>query len=120
VLELGSEAGYGLVAVPTPWDAGAGPSLRTLDATELAGGRGRGTNGTHRRDGLWIADATGDAPWARLGEPAHLAQAAPALAAALGLGAEAGSGLPLGPRVDYTPEEEAAVAERLRALGYLE
>jgi predicted AlkP superfamily phosphohydrolase/phosphomutase len=121
VVELGSDAGYGLVAVPTPWQDAATGCVRELAADELAGGRGRGTNGTHRPDGVWIADAPDGAAWARLREPARLVQAAPALAAALGLApAERGGALASGPRLDYTPEEEAAVAERLRALGYLE
>ncbi len=124
VVELAEEAGYPLVAVPTPWSETASESLRLLGAGELAGGRGRGTNGTHRRHGIWIADAPGPAAWARLPEPASLIGAAPALAAALGLAWEArdasGSGMDSGRRLDYTPGEEEAVAKRLRALGYLE
>jgi predicted AlkP superfamily phosphohydrolase/phosphomutase len=124
VVELAEDAGYPLVLVPTPWsDRGAG-SLRLLGEGELAGGRGRGTNGTHRRHGIWIADAPGRAAWARLPEPAELVGAAPALAAALGLAWDAidgsGAGMASGRRLDYTPDEEAAVAKRLRALGYLD
>lgn len=122
VLELGCDAGYPLVAVPTPWSEPASGSVRRLDAPELAGGRGRGTNGTHRRHGIWIADAPGEAAWTRLPEPAALVSAAPALATAMGLPREAsgGAGMAAGRRLDYTPDEEEAVAGRLRALGYLE
>jgi len=125
VVELGDEAGYPLVCVPTPWsDPGAG-ALRRLGADELAGGRGRGTNGTHRRHGIWIADGPACEAWGRLPSPARLRHAAPALSRALGLAWEprAGAGeggMEAGPRLDYTPAEEAAVAARLRALGYLE
>jgi predicted AlkP superfamily phosphohydrolase/phosphomutase len=124
VIELAEDGGYPLVAVPTPWSEHAAPSLRLLGDDELAGGRGRGTNGTHRRHGVWIADAPGPAAWARLPEPAHLVCAAPALAAALGLAWEPRdpntAGMESGGRLDYTPAEEEAVAKRLRALGYLE
>jgi predicted AlkP superfamily phosphohydrolase/phosphomutase len=119
VVELAEEAGYLHVAVPTPWSDPAASSARRLADDELAGGRGRGSNGTHRRHGIWVADAPGEAAWARLPEPASLRDAAPALAEALGLGAEPGA-MEGGPCIDYTPAEEAAVAQRLRALGYLE
>jgi predicted AlkP superfamily phosphohydrolase/phosphomutase len=120
VVELAEDTGYALVAVPTPWRDGSAEAVRLLADHELAGGRGRGTNGTHRRSGIWIADAPGTAAWARLPEPASLRDAAPALAAALGLDAgPQAPGLDSRPRLDYTPAEEAAVAERLRALGYL-
>jgi predicted AlkP superfamily phosphohydrolase/phosphomutase len=121
VLELAEDARYPLVLVPTPWRDPQAPAVRRLADCELAGGRGRGTNGTHRRLGIWIADAPGRAEWACLPEPPSLRDAAAAPAAAMGL---AGGPRPLGlespPRLDYTPAEEAAVAERLRALGYLE
>ncbi len=124
VVELGEDAGYPLVAVPTPWSDPTSVSLRLLGAGELAGGRGRGTNGTHRRHGIWIADGPGAPAWARLPEPARLVSAAPALAAAMGLAWEprddGAAGMESGRRLDYTPDEEAAVARRLRALGYLE
>ncbi len=121
VVELGEDGGYPLVAVPTPWSDPAAAALRTLPDAELAGGRGRGTNGTHRRHGIWIADAPGSAPWTWLPAPASLREVAPALARAMGLGFEPRtSAMEPGSRVDYTPVEEAAVAERLRRLGYLD
>ena len=124
VVELAEDAGYPLVAVPTAWSDPAQQSVRLLGDGELAGGRGRGTNGTHRRDGIWIADAPGPAAWARLPEPAGLVSAAPALASAMGLAWDpfdaSAAGMESGRRLDYTPDEEEAVAKRLRALGYLE
>ncbi len=121
VVELALDAGYGLSLVPTPWseggDQGAGiPSLRILAADDSAGGRGRGMNGTHRNEGIWIT--TGPGALER-DAPERLSQAAPWLAEAMGL---AWTSTPTSGRdfVAYDDEEEAMVAERLRALGYLE
>lgn len=127
VVELALDRGYGLSLVPTPWAEGgrqgAGlPSVRVLAPAAYGGGRGRGMNGTHRANGIWI-EATGDA---RVGAPpTRLARVAPWLAEAMGLGwhdvaeASRGGDAPPAPR-PYDDEEEAMVAERLRALGYLE
>jgi hypothetical protein len=116
-VELALHEGYGLSLVPTPWADGPA-SVRSLAAEELGGGRGRGMNGTHRRDGIWI-DAAG-----ALGQPPPgLAAAAPAIARAMGLHWDpdvAGDGDEAPSRRDYSVEEDALVAERLRALGYLE
>ena len=128
ILELALDDGHGLSLVPTPWAEGGAqgagiPSVRVLDPVDHAGGRGRGMNGTHRNAGIWVADATDrDAPAA----PSRLTGVAPWLAEAMGLAWKApNSGLreetsdgP--PAVAYDDEEEAMVAERLRALGYLE
>jgi hypothetical protein len=136
VLELGAEGGYALTLVPTRWDGGHALPLRRLAQGELAGGRGRGTNGTHRRDGVWIAAPA--LPALDLGAAPVLERVAPALLAAMGAppegevaaapaerGRAPGAGgreTPPEPRARlvYTPAEEAAVRERLRALGYLE
>ncbi len=134
VVELALDEGHGLSLVPTPWAEGGMqgegiPALRILDADAYGGGRGRGMNGTHRSDGIWIATGAGiEAESA----PARLSRVAPWLARAMGLAwnAEgdqaAGSGdassRPESGRENqpYSEEEEAMVAERLRALGYLE
>lgn len=135
VFELALDCGHGLSLVPTPWSEGgfrgAGiPSVRVLEPDQYAGGRGRGMNGTHRAEGIWIVDdcdarALPDAP-------GRLARVAPWLADAMGLawaglndqdGArEATSVGDCGnrDRLAYDDDEEAMVAERLRALGYLE
>jgi predicted AlkP superfamily phosphohydrolase/phosphomutase len=115
VVELALDAGYGLSLVPTPRGAAA-PALRFLEDHELAGGRGRGMNGTHRPEGIWIEHGTGDAtfPDGR----GSIVDAAPAILRALGLH-PSGPATPRPPRA-YTPEEEALVAERLRRLGYLD
>lgn len=121
VIDLGLVDGYGLSLVPTPW-AERPASTRELGADELGGGRGRGMNGTHRRDGIWVdAHATLDR------DPAGLASAAPAIAEAMDLrwdstpsAGVAGDGESEAGRRDYSADEDAIVAERLRALGYLE
>ncbi|MEE9606372.1 MAG: alkaline phosphatase family protein [Myxococcota bacterium] len=122
VLELALDAGYGLSLVPTPWADARADSLRTLADDELAGGRGRGMNGTHRPYGIWIAAGPGAERLAATGAAPALHDVAPTLASAMGLAWEdERDGAPLaGPAVEYTPEEEAKVAARLRALGYLE
>jgi len=116
VVELALDAGYGLSLVPTP-RRGEAPALRWLEAHELAGGRGRGMNGTHRPGGVWIEHGTGAASFPS-GHGALVDAAGPILRA-LGVSAESASPTP-SPARGYTPEEEALVAERLRRLGYLE
>jgi predicted AlkP superfamily phosphohydrolase/phosphomutase len=128
VFELALDAGYGLSLVPTPWslggDQGAGiASIKTLDPEESAGGRGRGMNGIHRSDGVWIA--VGQGMEAREA-PERLTDVAGWIAAAMGLAwATPDTGDQTATSDDrksvaYDDEEEAMVAERLRALGYLE
>ncbi len=136
VVELALDGGYGLSLVPTPWfeggEQGRGvPSIRVLGADQSAGGRGRGMNGTHRSEGIWVAAGPGaDAQEA----PARLVDVAAWLAGAMGLpwrpdvhpddGGGGGGGGDVGPSsripVEYDDAEEAMVAERMRALGYLE
>jgi predicted AlkP superfamily phosphohydrolase/phosphomutase len=120
VVELALDAGYGLSLVATRWSQPAPEAIRSLADDELAGGRGRGMNGTHRQEGIWIADEALDA-WLESPSPG-LEEVAPALLAALGVAADADRGRaePMAAQREYTPEEEARVAARLRALGYLE
>ena len=59
------------------------------------------------------------APVLHAGHQGPLRDAAPALAAGLGMHWAPGN-LGPGAPAPYTPQEEAQVAERLRALGYLE
>lgn len=125
VIELALDDGHGLSLVPTPWSEGGRqgrgiPSIRVLQAEDYAGGRGRGMNGTHRSNGIWIAQGDGlsDVP------PERLSRVAPWLAEAMGLAWNQAGGVD-GPEdgpepLAYDDEEEAMVAERLRALGYLE
>jgi predicted AlkP superfamily phosphohydrolase/phosphomutase len=116
VVELALDAGYGLSLVPTPRRVAA-PALRTLEDHELAGGRGRGMNGTHRPEGVWIEHGTG-APAFPSGH-ATLAEASAVILSALGVAPDAAPP-PRTPARVYTAAEEAIVAERLRRLGYLD
>ncbi len=116
VVELALEQGYGLSLVPTPRGAAA-PALRWLEEHELGGGRGRGMNGTHRPDGIWIEHGS-DAPSFPDGRGRLVGASGPILRA-LGVAAAPPGAGPDAPR-PYTAEEEALVAERLRRLGYLD
>jgi predicted AlkP superfamily phosphohydrolase/phosphomutase len=128
VVELALDHGYGLSLVPTPWSEGGRngggiPSIRVLPVEDAAGGRGRGMNGTHRNDGIWIAVGRGcegrDAP-------ENLSSVAPWLAATMGIDWPSAAIDPTDRAGDvrnavaYDEDEEAMVAERLRALGYLD
>jgi predicted AlkP superfamily phosphohydrolase/phosphomutase len=122
VLELALDGGYGLSLVPTPWSDPRAGSVRSLRDDELAGGRGRGMNGTHRPAGVWIATGAA-ADWLDPSSGPSLDVVAPALARALGLPDQReddDGDVDAIPRSAYTAEEEARVAARLRALGYLE
>jgi predicted AlkP superfamily phosphohydrolase/phosphomutase len=115
VVELALEQGYGLSLVPTAWSQGSAASVHTLEEAELAGGRGRGMNGTHRPEGVFISSRVDLAP-------RGIAEVAPTLLHAMGIAWSAPSNPehPSGDRREYTPAEQQAVAARLRALGYLE
>ena len=81
-------------------------------------------NGTHRPDGVWIAHGERAVAPAGAGHP-HLRDVAPTLLAALGVAWESPGAGPDGSdgqreRLAYSEAEEALVAQRLRALGYLE
>jgi len=160
VVELALDDGHGLSLVPTPWSEGGPqgegiPNVRVLSSSDHAGGRGRGMNGTHRNQGIFIAcEAAGPAsPADSAGAagrmdardratrplPTDLAAVAPWLARTMGLawaadgagdtarGSDATCETDASRAADaarapvaYGDEEEAMVAERLRALGYLE
>jgi len=83
-------------------------------------------NGTHRANGIFIADGPGVTddprsetpvvPW-----PSTLSRVAATIAGGLGIEWKPGASTPGDVRrTAYTEEEDAMVAERLRALGYLE
>jgi predicted AlkP superfamily phosphohydrolase/phosphomutase len=122
VFELALDAGYGLSLVATPWGAKRLASVRRLAPEEHGGGRGRGLNGTHRREGLCIASG---AEWQGLGlvggtRTPSLAEVGPALLGALGVEATPDAAAPPASRHDYDAGDEVLVAARLRALGYLD
>ena len=111
VVELALDHGYSLSLVQTPW-ARQPSSVQELGADELAGGRGRGMNGTHRPDGTWIGPR-------EITPPASIVEVAGAIRCALGLAVDGDHGTDDLPRA-YSNEEAAVLAERLRKLGYLE
>jgi hypothetical protein len=102
--------------VPTP-RSGTKGAVTLLSDSELGGGRGRGMNGTHRPEGVWIEHGTG-APAFPSGHGA-LTGAAAAILRTMGVALDDGAPAPRAPRA-YTAAEEAIVAERLRRLGYLD
>ncbi len=116
VVELALDEGYGLSLVPTPWREARSGSVRTLGPGALGGGRGRGMNGTHRPHGLLLAVGPGRE---RLAAVRSLAELAPACLRAVGIPWPTDAPQDPAPR-PYTAEEEAEVAARLRALGYLD
>ena len=117
LLELAMCDGYGLSLVPTPWSEPTS-AFRTLPKEAWGGGRGRGMNGTHRSDGIFIASHLGDLqPNAR---PARLGEVATWMAELLGLAWRPSGSDTAGTRREYTEQEDAIIAARLRALGYLE
>jgi predicted AlkP superfamily phosphohydrolase/phosphomutase len=115
VVELGSPGGYGLSLVPTRWDE-AGDSVSELEDHELAGGRGRGMNGTHRLHGIFVSPDIRDPDEL----PQRLVDVAPWLLARVGIDWQQPHVARARAREEYSPEEDAVVEERLRVMGYIE
>ena len=125
VVELALSQGYGLSLVPTPWresqDASRTPSLQKLQGEALAGGRGRGMNGTHRNEGIFTATGQGESlQHAREMAPKSLVGVAAEIARAMALSWKPEPMIAAVPPRSYSEEEDAAVADRLRDLGYLD
>ena len=125
VIELALDQGYGLSLVPTNWQddsrTGEPAPIQLLEGSNLAGGRGRGMNGTHRNDGIFIATGAGESlAQAQTMKPASLVDVAGELARAMGLPWRPEPSIAAVPPRSYTEEEDAAVAARLRDLGYLD
>ena len=121
LVELALCDGYGLSLVPTPWSPGTA-SIRTLGDDELGGGRGRGMNGTHRRDGILIGLAP-EPDGARIEPdslPDRLGAVAPFIARTMGIDWQRERDAGIDASAPYSDAEDALVAARLRALGYLE
>ncbi len=137
VLELAEEGGYSATLLPSA-RVGRDVTARRLTPAEYAGGKGLGTNGTHRRDGVLILNGPAFRPGVRI--EARVEDVLPTLLTALGErvpahveGRVLGSAL-----VDVQPEERTASAavrtvrprpwrpaeaaglrRRLESLGYL-
>jgi predicted AlkP superfamily phosphohydrolase/phosphomutase len=123
VLELALEDGYSHSCLRSR----GGPRFRRLQPDEYLGGKERGMTGTHRPVGVLLLSVPTDARIARLED------VAPTVLACLGvpgppmdgrslIGEVASSGAaPHGrPEMRYTAEQERAIEERLRGLGYFE
>lgn len=140
VLDLALPGGYSYACLSSA--AGQRPPMRKLAPEEFAGGRGRGMNGTHRRDGLFVLSGANIPAVGRLAG-VEIADLAPTLLALQGVDVPASMDgrmvaalLPEGTHIrrraaestaadpgielPYDPEEERQVAERLAALGYLD
>ena len=143
VLELALDRGYAY-AVETAHTPG--PGQRRMARSEFIGAKGRSMNGSHRPDGVLIAAGPSIARGARI-DSATLADLAPTLLAALEqptdemdgrvlrellvdarapivLGWPAADAISLRwspqPELTYSTAEAAILADRLRALGYIE
>lgn len=124
ILELALENGYSHSCLrSTP----GGDAFRRIRDDEALGGKERGMNGTHRDAGILLLSEVTPAT------EAGLADIAPTVLSVLDAPGPAMDGRSLlGDRVftesmtrpvwaaPYTDEEEAMVAERMRALGYFE
>lgn len=123
VIELALEKGYSHSCLRSR----GGPPFRRISEAEYLGGKERGMNGNHRDPGvLYMSERTEAIS-------ASLQDIAPTALAFLGVAAPPMDGRPLIGKLDegsghsmntpqqvYTPEEEAKVEARLRALGYFE
>lgn len=147
VLELNLDRGYSYTCLPTP--SGSGPVIARIPEGDRLGAKGKGMNGTHRRNGILLLAGEGCAP-GRV-EGAGLEDLAPTLLHLLGLevpaemdgrvleealsptwlrehpvtveGDEGGASTASGPAEDprpYSREEEELLRRRLQGLGYLE
>jgi predicted AlkP superfamily phosphohydrolase/phosphomutase len=136
LLELAATAGYSPSCLRS---AGSGPALRRLAPAEHGAGRGRGLNGAHRRDGMFLFSGPGVRA-AGAGAPAEIVDILPTLLALGGLGLPLGlDGAPIAsvlerptiwepdplpetrrPPRPYGEVESHEIAARLESLGYLE
>ena len=135
VLELSPVDGYSPSCLRS---AGPGPALRQLSRAEHGGGKGRGMNGAHRRDGVLLLAGAGVRPGAL--PPADIVDVLPTLLPLAGLPVPAGldgrpvvgalarapetgpDDAPAPPRspLPFDAEGTRDLAARLAALGYLE
>ncbi|NIA16216.1 MAG: hypothetical protein GWP08_19305 [Nitrospiraceae bacterium] len=123
VLQLALEDGYSHSCLRSR----GGAPFRRIGPDEFMGGRERGMNGNHRPQGvLFLSEETGAVS-------AGIEDVAPTVLACLGLAGPPMDGTALlgkpngaahaakrAPECDYTREQQQAVEDRLRDLGYFE
>jgi predicted AlkP superfamily phosphohydrolase/phosphomutase len=131
ILDMDFDAGYAYNCLSS---GGPGPVWRRLEPSERLGRKGAGMNGTHRRDGFWLARGPGVAARRKR---ARMVDMAPTMLTALGLGvpswlegcshvrsdepvqAMSTPASPQTPWRGYAPAQQAVIEERLRKLGYI-
>lgn len=124
LLEFALEDGYS----PSCLRSRGGPSFRRLEPHEHLGGKERGMTGNHRPEGVFLLSEPVAAEhcslldvaptvYAALGTPGPPMEGRPLIGEAAGV---AGTGAHATAPSPYTPEEAAAVEQRLRELGYFE
>jgi predicted AlkP superfamily phosphohydrolase/phosphomutase len=140
-LEVAAPGGYRVTVLPS--GGRPGPAVGRLVGEAKLGGKGRGPTGVHRAEGVLVLagaeGVSGDlgrvpigacaptlmalcgvAPQESMDWPSLVASpGGPAETAAVTAPAAAARTEP-SDAADYSPEEEARVAERLRALGYID
>jgi predicted AlkP superfamily phosphohydrolase/phosphomutase len=135
LLELAPVAGYSPSCLRS---GGPGPDVVRLLPSEHAGGKGRGMNGAHRRDGLFVVAGAGVRAAGECA-PAEIVDVLPTLLALAGLDVPDGlDGRPIAGALASPPRfapdaldvparlrpfdggETRDIAARLTALGYLE
>ena len=137
VLELAEEGGYSATLLPSA-RVGRDVTARRLTPAEYAGGKGLGTNGTHRRAGVLVLN--GPAFRAGVRVEARVEDVLPTLLAAIGERVPASiegrvlaaalvdgrpgegappAGPPTGRPRPWRPSEVAGLRRRLESLGYL-
>ena len=124
ILELALENGYSHSCLRSR----GGEAFRRLAPEEFVGGKEKGMNGNHRAEGVFLLSKAFDARAMSLLDIAPtvydiLGVAAPEMDGRSMLGGPIEDGVMPAAVVagfDYTPEQEAEVEARLRALGYFE
>jgi len=134
MLELALVNGYSASVLRSP---GPGPALRRLGPEAFGAGKGAGMNGAHRRDGL-VAIAGGDVPARGELSRRNIVDVAPTVLALAGAAVPRGldgraiaealgeppswddAVMPVERPLYFDADEATAIADRLRALGYLE
>jgi len=133
MLDMAFDSGYSYNCLPSD---GPGPAWRRLGTGELLGRKGAGMNGTHRRDGFWLAVGPGVASRRKR---VRMIDMAPSVMSALGLAqpewfegasqisatsvtqcaAECDKPHGVDAWQGYDERQRAVIEERLRKLGYI-